>query len=215
MSLTKAVQNRSISFGTGAYSFAETGQQVESDSVRVWEITLDALPAGNSGQISTDGSDRKVTLSTGHNITDADVVDVYWSGGFRYGCTAAVATNVATVSGGSGDTLPVDTTVCTLCTQVETADLALTGDNVEWLAIVYVNFDTPTAKASIDLHDAGGSEKQEDLVHSAALGGCANVYNVDGGDTNPIAGDSIIEGHSSHNAATAGMIYVLALVDAT
>ena len=215
--MTTAALNRSITFGAGAYAFAETGQVVDSDSMRVWEIALDALPAGNTGELTTRSTDTGgvITLVTGHNITDGDTVDLFWTGGRRYGVTAAVVTNAVTISGGTGDNLPAETTNITVCEQVVIDDLAIIGDNVEWLAIVYSNASTPTARASLDIHDSGGSEYQEDLVHHAALGGCSNVYNVEGGDTNPIAGDTIVEGFASHNAVTAGRLYVLALIDST
>ena len=215
--MTTASLNRSIIFGSGAYSFAETGQVVDSDSMRVWDIDLPALPAGNTGELTTRTSDTAgvITLVTGHNITDGDTVDLFWTGGRRYGVAAAVVTNAATISGGAGDNLPVATTDITVCEQVVIDDLAIIGDNVEWLAIVYSNASTPTARASLDIHDVGGSELQEDLVHHAKLGGCSNVYNVEGGDANPIAGDTIVEGFASHSAVTAGKLYVLALIDST
>jgi hypothetical protein len=218
--LTRASLNRSITFGAGIYSFAETGQQVDSDSMRVWEIALPALPADNTGTIVVNGG-AVVTLTTGHNILDGDTVDAYWDDAgtakHRYGLSAARVVNAITLTDGAdagGDALQDGKTV-TLCKQLVIDDLAITGDNVEWLALVYSNADTPTARASLDMHDAGGSEFQEDMVHQAALGGCANVYNVEKGDANPIDGDDIVEGYASHNAPTAGKLYILALIDST
>ena len=217
--MTRAALNRSITFGAGIYSFAETGQMVDSDSMRVWEIVLPALPTQNTGTIAI-GAGAVVTLTTGHNILDADLVDAYWLDGttpkHRYGLSAARVDNAVTLTDGAnadGDALQDDKTI-TLCKQLVIDDLAITGDNVEWLAIVYANADTPTARASLDMHDAG-TEFQEGLVHQAALGGCSKVYNVEGGDANPIAGDDITEGHATHNAPTAGKLYILALIDST
>jgi hypothetical protein len=218
--LTRAALNRSIMFGAGLYSFAETGQVVESDSMRVWDITLPALPTANTGTLTINGG-AVLALSAGHNIVDATLVDAYWDDSgtlkHRYGLSAAVVGNNVTLTDGvdaGGDALQTATTV-TLCTQLVISDLAITGDNVEWLAIVYANADTPTARASLDMHDGVGSEHQEDLVHQAALGGCSKVYNVEVGDANPIAGEVIVEGHASHNAPTAAKLYVLALIDST
>jgi hypothetical protein len=207
-------------FGSGLYSFAETGQVVDSDSMRVWDITLPALPTENTGTIVVNGG-AVVTLTTGHNIVDATLVDAYWLDGttpkHRYGLSAARLVNAITLTDGAdagGDALQDGKTV-TLCTQLVISDLAITGDNVEWLAIVYANADTPTARASLDMHDAAGTEFQTDLVHQAALGGCSKVYNVEVGDANPIVGEVIVEGHASHNAPTAAKLYVLALIDST
>ncbi len=125
--MPSATQNRGIVFDNG------------SDHKRVWEIDLAAVPAANSGAMSTDGEARKATLTTGHTIGDATTVDVYWAAGARIGCTAAVAVNVVTLSGGAGDALPEDLTVVTLCTQIPIVDLPIIATNLEWLAIVYSN----------------------------------------------------------------------------
>ena len=212
--MTTAVQNRSIVFANGAYSFSESGHSVTTDHQRVWVIALIAVPAENSGAISTDG-DRKATLTASHTIVDATTVDVYWADGARIGCAAGVATNVVTLTGGTGDALPVDTTVVTLCTQVPILDLPIIGNNVKWLAFVYHNPDDTGAKASIDIHDVGGTELQLDLVHSSSLGGCSDVYNIEGGDTNPIATDTITDGFASHDSTSAATLYILALIDST
>jgi hypothetical protein len=86
---------------------------------------------------------------------------------------------------------------------------------LKWLAVVYSNPSDTTAKASLDIHDAGGSEKQWDLVHYSELGGCDNVHNVSAGGTNPVAGDTIIEGYASHDSASAAKLYILAMIDPT
>ena len=220
MTITKANLSRSITFGNGAYSFGEVGQSVESDSMRVWEIPLPALPTQNTGTL-TIAAGAVLALATGHDITDGDLVDAYWLDGttpkHRYGLSAAVVTNDVTLTDGvdaGGDALQTATTV-TLCTQVATTDLAMIGNNVEWLALIYDNASTPTARASIDMHDAAGTEFQTGLVHQQALGGCSKIYNVDKGDANPIATDTITDGHSSHNAITAAVLYVLVLMEAT
>jgi len=44
--------------------------------------------------------------SESHGIEDADVVDLYWTGGLRYGMTADVTDDEVTLSGGAGDVLP-------------------------------------------------------------------------------------------------------------
>ena len=218
--MTTASLNRSITFGAGAYAFAETGQVVDSDNMRVWDIDLPALPSENTGTL-TIGENAVLALATGHNISDSDLVDAYWDDDGtpkrRYGLSAAVATNDITLTDGDdagGDALQTATTV-TICKQKVIDDLAIIGNNVEWLAIVYSNASTSAARASLDVHDAEGSELHVDLVHHAALGGCSNAYNVEGGDANPIAGDTIVEGFASHNATTAGKLYVLALIDST
>jgi len=213
--MPSATQNRGIVFDNGSYSFSETGQLATTDHKRVWEIDLAAVPALNSGAMSTDGESRIATLTTGHTIGDATTVDVYWAAGARIGCTAAVAVNAVTLTGGAGDSLPADLTVVTLCTQIPIVDLPIIATNLEWLAIVYSNPSDTGAKASLDMHDAAGTELQVDLVHYTELGGCSTVYNVAGGDANPIDGDVITDGFTSHDSASAGKLYILALIDST
>jgi hypothetical protein len=61
------------------------------------------LPAGKAGTLTTrtNNTDGAATLSAGHGILTADVVDIYWDGGCRYG--AIVGTVEAVEAGNSGD----------------------------------------------------------------------------------------------------------------
>ena len=209
-----AKSNRTISFS--GYYFAEDTAEVNEEHSSVWEIPLAAVPAENTGALSTPVADRVVTLSAGHDIVSSgSLVDVYWTGGMRYGCTAVVATNEVTLTGGAGDALPGDGTDVTLATQVPIDPLAIAGANLEWLGVVYDNASDTGAKASLDMHDAAGSEYQWDLVHYTTLNGCNNVHNVSGGATNPVTGDVITDGFASHDSASAATLYILALLDPT
>ena len=88
------------------------------------------LAAAKAGTLTTrtDNDTGVVTLSTGHGIITADVVDVYWPGGVHYGMTATVATNAVTVDGGLGDNLPLVNTAVTLCKQ-SVIDVDFVGDD--------------------------------------------------------------------------------------
>ena len=211
-----AQSNRSITFS--GYSFAEQTPQVSAEHLAVWEVPVAANSALNSGTLTTrTGNDEGVaTLQANHTIvTSGALVDVYWTGGSRYGMTATKDVNAITIAGGAGDNLPDQDTAVILCAQIPIDPVAIVGDKLEWLGVVYSNPLDTGAKGSLDIHDSGGSEKQWDLVHYSTLGGCDNVHNVDGGDANPIAGDTITDGFVSHDSTLAGTLYILALIDPT
>jgi hypothetical protein len=205
-----AQESKSISFP--GYSFQEVITPVEAEFAGAWVVDIAANPAVNTGVITA----GVATLNSAHTIASSGaLVDAYWATGRRYGCTAVKDSADVTLSDGEGDSLPTDATAITLCTQKKIDVLPLDGDQLKWIAVIYSNPSDVTAKGSLDMHDAGGSEKQWDLIHYSQLGGCENKANVDGGETNPIAGDDIIEGYVSHDSLTAAKVYVLALIDST
>lgn len=200
------------------YTFGETLTPVEAGFAPVWVIDLAANPSTNAGTLTTrtDNDTGVATLNASHTIvTSGALVDVYWTGGHRYGMTATKSGATVTVDGGTGDNLPDQDTAVIVCAQTKIDVLPIDGDQLQWLAVVYSNPSDTGAKASLDIHDSGGSEKQWDLVHYSALGGCDNVHNVSGGATNPVAGDTIIEGYASHDSTSAAKLYIMALIDPT
>ena len=58
----------------------------------------------------TDNDTGTVTLSGGHGIATSDVIDVYWSGGARYGLVATTTVNSVVLDGGTGDNFPATST---------------------------------------------------------------------------------------------------------
>lgn len=90
------------------------------------------LPAAKAGTLTTRTDDNTgvATLSTGHGIATSDVVDVYWTGGYRRGMTATVATNAVTIDGGAGSNLPSATTAVNVVKQVTTTLPVFDGDLV-------------------------------------------------------------------------------------
>jgi hypothetical protein len=97
------------------------------------EVTVPVAKAG-SLTTRTDDNTGVATLSTGHGIVTSDVVDVYWTGGVRYGMAATVATNAVTLDGGAGDNLPAADTAVKLCKQV-VLDVDFDGDKLETIAV--------------------------------------------------------------------------------
>jgi len=103
----------------------------------VAETTATAtLPAGVAGTLTTrTGNDEGIaTMSSGHGIESDDIVDVYWTGGVRFGMTASVSGTAVSLDGGDGDALPTQSTGLVLDVQ-ENAAFEVTGDDVTSLTI--------------------------------------------------------------------------------
>lgn len=208
----------SRSFTFPGYSFNDQAAAVSFDNVNAYEIPLAALVAAQTGTLTTrtDDDTGVATLSTGHGITTGMVVDVYWSGGVRYGMDATVSVNAVTVDGGAGDVLPSQDDPVTVVEQVEINPLNLDGDNAKIVGVFYRNASDQSAKAHIDLQDSGSSQIAEhDLVHETANSGLNAVTNISGGDTNIYTGNPITKGFASHDSESAGTLYVLAGIDST
>lgn len=197
-------------------AFSDAATAVACDTTIETAITLPACVAAQTGgelTTRTNNTDGVITLATGHGIVSSgDLVDIYWSGGRRFGVTAAVAGLEVTVSGGSGDNLPIlNTTPIAVVTQVDT-NINFDGDDMKVIAIVYRNVSDTTAEAHIDFQDVGSASVHDlDLVHETASGGLVrtvNVYNITGGDTNDFAGNRITEAFASHDSLYAGTIFV-------
>ena len=209
---------KNTSFTFPGFTFNDQSSPVEFDNVSAYEIALPALVAAQVGTLSTrtDNNTGIATLSTGHGITTGMVVDVYWAGGVRYGMDATVATNAVTVDGGAGDNLPSQGVAVTVVEQVEINPLNLDGDAAQIVGVFYRNASDQAAKAHIDMQDSGSATIEEiDLVHETAVGGCNNIVNISGGETNVYTGNVITKGFASHNSLSAGIVYVLAGIDST
>ena len=88
------------------------------------------LPAGKAGTLTTrtDDNTGEATLGAGHGLQQNDVVDVFWTGGVRYGMDVGVVVgNVVPIDGGAGDALPVQDTALVV-TKVVTIDTDFDGD---------------------------------------------------------------------------------------
>jgi len=201
----------SKSFTFPGYAFNDQAAAVSFISVLAVEKPLAAVTAGATGTLTTRTDDNTgiATLATGHGLTSADVVDVYWAAGVRYGMVATMTVNACALEGGAGDVLPAQDTACTVVKQTA-IEVNFDGDDARIVGIFYRNPVTTTAKAHLDLQDTGDATiKEVDLVHDTVAGGCNNVWNIAGGDTNVFTGNRITHGAASHNAVTAGTIYIL------
>jgi hypothetical protein len=182
------------------------------DSQSAWEVSLPKAQAGNLST-RTDNTSGTITADSGsHGIATADVVDVYWSGGMRYGVTVGTVSGTSIpISGGSGDNLPVATTTLTVVKQVDIV-AAIDGDNLQIIGISLEVPGTSTAKGHVDMQDSGSSTIAElDLTINEPL-----TYDIAGGVTNPFTGNPIAEIKASNgDSANDATLKILALSDST
>ena len=208
--MPRAQHTRSFSFP--GYSFQDAASAVDFSGIVAVEKELAALVAAQTGTLSTrtDNDTGVATLSTGHGIQNADVVDVYWDGGVRYGMTATVSTNDVSLDGGAGDNLPAQSTAVTVVKQTA-VEVNFDGDTLKIIGIFYRNTSDTGAKAHLDLQDSGDATIEEvDLVHEKANGGLNRIWDIENGDTNAFSGNRITHGAASHDSTSAGTLYILA-----
>jgi len=96
-----------------------------------------ALAAGNAGTLSTrtSASAGTATLAADHTIETSDVVDVFWTGGVRYGVTVGTVDGVSVPlsDSGDGDDYPTEDDAI-IVTQQVVIDSDFDGDDIEMIA---------------------------------------------------------------------------------
>jgi len=205
-------------FSFPGYSFGRASAATLFDVAVSAEVTLPALNSYQTGQLTTrtGNDDGIVTLSTGHGIISTNKVDVYWTGGRRFGMTATVDSNAVTVAGGAGNNLPELNTEGVTVVKQTAVNINFDGDDSKVVAVFYRNPSTTTAKAHVDFQDTGNASIEDvDLVHETANTGLDNIWDISAGDTNDFTGNRITQAHASHNATTAGTLYILQGHDAS
>jgi len=197
-------------FATGVFTntISLAGINISSTITRTKEgqqSVEPSLPAGKTGTLSTRTDDNTgvVTAESGHGITISDTVDVYWTGGVRYGMSVTnVATDDVTVDLGDGDVLPDQDTAVIITPRVE-VDIDFTGDNVEMFAALcdkraYIEFTT---------------EGDANITESELLAGEAWSWHNNSGVTNPFASAVVGKVQATCGEATAGTLQIGVLLD--
>jgi len=198
------------SFEFPGYSFNDNPSNVSFVTTVATEQTMTALNSSQTGTLSTrtDDDTGVCTLSSGHGLSDGKV-DVYWSGGVRYGMDGTVSGTEVTVDGGAGDNLPVVSTAVTVTAQTS-IEVNFDGDDAQIIAVTYRNSSDTAAAAHVDFQDAGDATIQEvDVVHETANGGCDQIWNISAGDTNDFSGNRVTEALASHDSEYAATLYIL------
>jgi len=161
------------------------------------------LTAGQAGTLSTYTSTTggTATLSIGHGITTGVKVNIYWTGGCRYGVTVGtVNVNSVPFSLGAGTDLPIQTTaiVVALCT---TINVDVTGNDVSIIAAQGSQAGNVTFYASND-----------SVISNVELtAGYAWMYNENDGGTNSLA-DATVAYALAATSAVSSSSFKLALL---
>lgn len=176
------------------------------------QVTADpTLAAALAGTLSTrtDADTGILTVAEGHGLVPvisgapASVVNVFWTGGLRYGMTVTATTDTTvTVDGGSGDNFPVVTTAITVAEQEEIDIADFDGDDVDVVAVVLAK------RGHIDFQTSGDvSIKAQELTANEVW-----QWIADQGFTNPLAGQTISKlvvscGEASTAALKVGVLH--------
>lgn len=171
--------------------------------------------AAKTGTLSTrtDNTTGTLTMDSGHGLTTGNTIDLYWSGGVRYGVTVGtVSTNSVPISAGAGDNLPTATTAITAVVQ-QSVNLAIDGDETDILAIIFETTDSSLRTAAhIQFRDAAADEIAEiDFVTNVP-----QVWDIAGGSANPFTGDPITNLKVSQgNSTTTATLKIIGVQDAS
>jgi hypothetical protein len=175
-------------------------------------ITLEEpMSVAKTGQLTTrtDNTDGELTMAASHGITTAAVIDLYWTGGVRYGVVVGtVATNAVPISGGAGDNLPTNLTAITAVVQ-QSANVSIDGDNAKIIVVAVETVDkTIRTAAHVQFRDASNDEIAEiDLVTNVP-----QDWDIEGGSANPFTGDPITNIKFSQGGTSATETYTLKIV---
>lgn len=165
------------------------------------------LPIGYAGSLTTRTSDTQgtATLGAGHAITTGMEVDVYWTGGVRYGMTVGTVsgTSVPLTDSGAGDALPAQSTALVIAQRVEITE-SIVGDNLQFLAALLAYPNDPNNSAAgrchIESRDSGDSEISSTAFELSARE--STDFDVAGGATNPWAGEAVAKLIASNSNTT-------------
>jgi hypothetical protein len=144
----------------------------------------ETVPAAASGTLSARGSTTAgtLTLEDGHGIQTANVLDMFWDGGSRYGVVAGtVNVDAVPISGGAGDDLPAQATAITACVRQSVVS-NFVGDDLVLLCL------QANKRCSVDfLNGAGASIKRYEFDANKAVFWAKDL----GGVNNPFAGATV------------------------
>lgn len=155
------------------------------------------FPAALAGTLTTrtDNTTGVITVAS-HTLTTSDLLDVYFAGGVRRGCTiSAVTSTTISFNSGAGDNLPVVNSAVSAQKQV-TQPLTFDG-SISTLILVTA---PAGARAQVSYRTSGG----EALVLTLAAN--ASAYLWDGTGTSPLSTASVTNVRASTESATGGRV---------
>jgi hypothetical protein len=198
-------------------SISGGGVQISGNAIRDTDSVsglTPTLPKGKAGSLTTRTDDNTgvATLGASHGIVTSDVVDVYWSGGRRYGMTTTVSGNDVTIDGGTGDDLPTQGDPVVLTKQVR-INLGIDGDLLAGIALKLEFTDPQSAnRGHISFFDTSNVQvTQLDLTANEA-----QPYDVAGGAANPFTGNPITYAKATNGGSDAdGTLKLIIAQDST
>jgi len=203
---------------TYGYSVSAGGISIAGTAVRTGDGSIGkeiSLPAAKAvtNWVKTDANTAACDLPGGHGYTDGKF-DIYWPGGARYDVDGTIATNALSLDGGSGTDFPASATSGVIVCKQIAINVAIDGDALKILAVRLEYTDPSVASAGrVLFEDAAG----DDIAALALTGNAAaNVYDVEGGASNPFSGDPITGAKASHaNANSAATLKICGVDDST
>jgi hypothetical protein len=207
--MPKAQEQRSFEFP--GYTFNDQSAAVSFESSLAYTKSLSGLNTNQTNGNMQDTSIGSILMpGTDHGVSNGATVDVYWSGGVRYGCDAVVAGNTINCTNGAGNTLPANTTNGIAVVTQTDWEMDFDGDDAQIIGVFYRNPNDTGAKAHVDFQDSGSTQVNEvDLVHETANGGCDQIVNISGGDTNDYTGNAVALSKVSHDSLNAANVFCL------
>ena len=174
------------------------------------------------------GADAPITLNSAHQMSDyaegdpnvvtgnltashgqtTGTFDFYWQESgvnkTRYGVPVTIATNaITTTNGGAGDAFPTTPDAQPIiCKQTEVFT-SIDGDEVAmfWAILDFGNV-LATGRGHVDFQETDDTQVGEIDIEGIILGVAAVDYDIEGGVTNPLTGNPILEAEISHNDTT-------------
>lgn len=155
------------------------------------------VAAAKAGTLTgrTDNDTGIATLGAGHDIISTDVVDIYWADGARYGMTATVAGVAVSLDGGTGDNLPILTTVVTV-KKPQVEQMLVDSATMQSLGAY------SQSRGRVRFLDGADAEL---YVVDLPTGGKSEVWINGSGVANPVASD-IAKVSFSHGISTSAQI---------
>lgn len=96
--------------------------------------TTATAAAAKAGTLTarTDADTGSATVAS-HGLADGDIVDLYWTGGSRYGMTVGtISGNVIPLDGGAGTDLPATSTAVKIVKQ-QVLDIDFVANKAKWI----------------------------------------------------------------------------------
>lgn len=204
----------------GGISIASSVPRTDENAVIVDLSGAAALVAGKAAVLTTKTNTTEGVITAPlHGYTDANTLDVFWIAatgivaGARYGCViASYDANTLTISGGTGDDLPLQAAALVICAEAQYS-CPIDGDQMSMFAVKC------TARANVTFLTAvPGTLKNIKLAANEAyvwVGGTNDSGFTVESPTNPLTGAPVATFKVGHAGISASDLIVVALLDAT